>query len=313
MLPGVHSMAFAENEEIPAIERTYRELRAYQLPDEQSSEDREFPQRIRLLQKRFKHQLHDLVADVLNQDADSIARPTADILTAIRARLKSVGLDKRPNPRLSLFSFGHVRDLKVQHPQDHPELLVVGLITDAGWAEEESLYIFQHQAAGWVHVLSAEVNGYSTAWGAQSSYFEYGISSSVPDGSWFVVTCSVNPAMLGPWRRITYSALAPSGNPDRPRILMRNSHSIYFDDELHVCHIKTTVEGFRVRFPLAFSPNEERYTDEYHIAAGTAHRIAERCRTKDLVGRYQPCDTGDRSFAERLEKTYNIIKKHTPE
>jgi hypothetical protein len=107
--------------------------------------------------------------------------------------------------------------------------------------------------------------------------------------------------------------LAPNGNPDHPRILVRNRHSIYFDDELHICGIKTTVAGFRVRFPLAFSPNEERYTAEYHIADGTAHRTATRCRTKNLMGRYQPCDTRDRDFAEQLEKTYNIIKRHTPE
>lgn len=314
MLPDIHSIAFAENQEIPAIERTYRELRAYHLPDDSSSEDIAFPLRIRVLQTRFKHQLRDLVSEVLNnEDSSSIGKSATEIRAAIRERFKATGLATRPNWRLSLFSFGHVVDIRVERPQNHPDLLAIGLITDASWAEEESLYIFSHQTGGWVNVFSAEVNDYLKAGEAQSSYFEYGISPSAPDGSWFVVTCSVNPAPMGSWRRITYSALAPAANPDHPRVLMRKKHSIFFDDEFHICHIQTTVSGFRVRFLLAVLPDEERYTDEYHIIVGKAHRIAARCRTKDLVGRYHPCDTGDRSYADQLEKTYNIIKRHTPQ
>ena len=75
MLLAMSCVAHARKTDIEAIQRTYRELRRYALPDDQTSETREIPPRIRLLQTRFKHQLRDLIAEVLEQDAVSISRP----------------------------------------------------------------------------------------------------------------------------------------------------------------------------------------------------------------------------------------------
>jgi len=255
------SAVLAQKTDIQAIQRTYRELRRYALPDDQTSETREIPPRIRLLQTRFKHQVRDSIAEVLDQDAVSISRPTAEIRTLIRAKFKALGLITPTKKHLSLFNFGHVLDLSIWRPPGHRDFLAVGLVIDASWAEDESLYIFQHQPTGWVDVLAAEVNDYRQAWYAQSSAFNYAISSPARDGSWFLVTASVNPHWASAWQHLTYTVLVPGYDADHPKILVLQRHDIYLENEPY-CYIKTTADGFSIWFPVGFSPAEERYTDE---------------------------------------------------
>jgi len=295
-----------------AVQSTCQELRRYRLPDDPSSETREIPARIRLLQRRFKHQLRDLIAELLNQDADSTSRRTAEIRTLICAKFKALGLTTRTKKNISLFNFGHVLDVSVSRSPAHPDFLAVGIVIDASWAEDESLYIFQRQSSGWVDVLAAEVNDYRYAWYAQSSAFNYAISPSAADGSWFLVTASVNPYGVSAWQHLTYTALFPGHDADHPKMLLRRTHDIYLEDEPY-CHIKTTTDGFRIWFPVGFSPAEERYTDQYRISDGVARRIVVRCRTQDEMGHRVPCDTGNHSYSERLERTYQRIKRQTPQ
>lgn len=312
MVLGTTCGAFPQKEEISSIQRTYHELRRYKLPDDPSSETLEIPGRIRLLQTRFKHQLRDLVAEALDQDAVSISRPPDEIRAMIRARFKVLGLITQTRQHLSLFNFGHVLDISVSRPPAHPDFLAVGLTIDASWAEDESLYIFQHQAGGWMDLLAAEVNDYRYAWYAQSSEFDYAVSPSAADRRWFLVTASVNPHWASAWQHLTYSVLVPGHDADHPKKLLGRRHDIYVTDEPY-CHIKTTTEGFRIWFPVGFSPAEERYTDEYGIGDGVARRISVRCRTRDDLGHVVTCDTSNHSYSERLDGTYRKIKKHWPQ
>jgi len=304
--------AFAERNDILAIQRTYRELRKYALPDDQTSETLEIPARMRVLQTRFKDQLRSLIAEVLDENVGSISKPADGIRPMIRAKFKALGIITRTKEHLPQFSFGHVLDVTVSRPPEHPDFLVVGLVIDASWDEDESLYVFQHQSKGWVDVLSAEVNDYHQVWLAQSSQFKYAVSPPAKDGSWFLVVASVNPHMASAWQHLTYTVLVPGRDPDHPKALVRHRHDIYLEDEPY-CHIKTTEDGFRIWFPVGFSPAEERYTDQYRISNGIARRINVRCRTRDDLGHLVACDTGNHSYAERLEGTYKKIKKHWPQ
>ena len=114
------------------------------------------------------------------------------------------------------------------------------------------------------------------------------------------------------WQHVTYTVLAPGRSADHPRVLVRRTHDIYLENE-PFCHIKATKDGFRVWFPVGFSPAENRYTDEYRISNGTARRIAMNCRTRDDLGHRLACDTRNHSYAERLEDAYKKIKRKWPQ
>src|SRR5215468_962399 len=295
VLLAVSCVALTQKNDVLLIQRTCRELRAYTLPDESTSEDREIPARMRLLQTRFKHQLRDLIVEELNEEAASISRPAPEMRSTIRQRLKALRLITRTKEHLPLFSFGHVLDVSVSRPPGHPDFLAVGLVIDASWDQDQSLYIFQHQSSGWVDVLAAEVNDYRQVYDAQSSRFNFALSPSSADGSWFLVTSSVVPHMASAWQIVTYTALAPGRDADHPKILVRRTHSIYLDreDEGQACRIRTTANGFRVSFRVGVSSeslSDERYSDEYMIANGAAKRIAVRCRTFDRSGKRVACD-----------------------
>ena len=295
LLLGMSCAAAAEETDVRAIQRTYRELRAFDVPDDVDVEDHEIPPRIRLLQTKFKHQARALITSILDHDVDSMSMPPSQISVAIRNRFKSFKLITRTKEHLPFFSFGHVLDVSVSRPPEHPDFLVVGVVVDGGWDEDESLYIFQHQPTGWVNLLAAEVNGYKQVWDAQSVRFNYAVSPTAPDGSWFLVTSSINPHMASAWQLATYTALRPGPDVDHPKILVRRTHSIYLDteDEGQACRIKVTVSGFRVSFRvgvLGESLADERYSDEYRVADGLAKQVAVRCRTRNRFGERVACD-----------------------
>lgn len=276
------------------------------------------PVRVQLLQTEFKHRLRGFISNVLNESGMADGKPQW-IRRVILHGLESLKIfqgfkDYGPN-----YTYGHVLDVMVNRVPGHQDMLAVEVVIDANWDEDESLYIFQRRGIEWRNVLAAEVNGYSEVPDAQSSRFNYAVSPSAPDGSWFLVTSSVNPHKASAWQHVTYTALAPGPDADQPRILVRRTHSIYLggsDDESHACKIKIAEKGFRVSLVLGFwnySPAEERYTDEYSVTNGIASRVAVRCSTRNIIGRRVACSTYDRNYLEDVEKTYQVIKKHTPQ
>ena len=298
LLLGMSCAAAAEETDVRAIQRTYRELRAFDVPDDVDVEDHEIPPRIRLLQTKFKHQARALITSILDHDVDSMSMPPSQIIVAIRNRFKSFKLITRSKEHLPFVSFGHVLHICVSRPPEHPDFLAVALVIDAGWDEDQSLYIFQRQSSGWVNLLAAEVNGYLQVYDAQSSRFNFAVSPAAQDGSWFLVTSSVNPHMASAWQHVTYTALAPTRDADHPKVLMRHTHVIYLagsSDESHACHIKITATSFMVNFSMGWEPGgaDERFIDEYRVANGKARHLAARCLTRNIMGRSAPCDPED--------------------
>ena len=249
------------------------------------------PPRVRYLQTSFKHRLRDFVGNILNeQTLANATRP--QIRRSILQRLKSMGIFEGFKEYGPDYTYGHVLDITVDAVPQHPELLAIGLIVDVNWDEDESLYIFQRQETEWRNILAAEVNDYPTVWDAQSSRFNYAISPPAADGSWFLVTSSVNPHKASAWQHVTYTAWATGPDADHPRVLVRQTHTIYLagsEDESRICRIKATETGFGVWFPVGFSLAEERYSDEYRVSNGTAKRVSVRCRTRNIMGRPVAC------------------------
>jgi len=118
------------------------------------------------------------------------------------------------------------------------------------WGDDSSLYIFRRQGAGWKIALVDEVNWYDSPDESQS-WFRYRISPRGRDGSWLVVTGSVNNHLVSAWQDVTYTAQAPSDDPLRPRLLVRNRQFAYVhnaEDHRFAYRFKVTAESFSVSF-----------------------------------------------------------------
>jgi hypothetical protein len=272
-----------------------RELRAYRVPEDGvSAIDHDIPLRIRILQTRFKHALRGLVSDVLNEDPEIGFESPAKVRLNVLRKFRAMQLMRSAKDQeMVLCTYGHVFDVKVDAAPHHPDMLAIGVIIDVCWDEDESLYIFQSQNSRWVNLLAAEVNGNAQVWGAQSSRFNYAISPTGPDGSWFLVTSSVNPHLASAWQQVTYTALAPGPDAGHPKVLVQRTHLIYLigsDDESHACWLKATATGFRASFTIDASPWAHRYIDEYRVAQGRAVRIRSGCRAASDRGKPTPCE-----------------------
>lgn len=256
------------------------------------------PVRVRLLQTEFKHRLREFISHVLNESGMADGKPQW-IRRVILHGLQSLKIFQGFKEYGPNYTYGHVLDVMVNRVPGHEDMLAVGVVIDANWDEDESLYIFQRRGIEWRNVLAAEVNGYSAVPDAQSSRFNYAVSPSTPDGGWFLVTSSVNPHKASAWQYVTYTALAPGTDADQPRILVRRTHVIYLagsDDESHACHIKATANRFWVSFNMGwdFGGEDKRFIDEYRVADGVAKRVIARCRTRNIMGRRVSCDPEDK-------------------
>ena len=278
------------------ILRTVKELRAFRfsydgitLPEDHY----DVPARVRLLQKRFKHQLCDVITGVLNRDRGPSSSP-GELRSAIRSQLMLLGLLSQSGlGQPPDNTYGHVLDVTVEAVPKQPALLAVGVIIEVYWDEDESLYVFRRSRARWTNVLAAEVNDYSTIIDAQSSRFNYVVSPPAKDGSWFVVTSSVNPHKVSAWQHVTYTALAPGPNAYHPRMLVRRTHTLYVggDDESHACMLHASATGFHVSFigNVMYSAGQY-YNYDYKMTRHTARLIRAECVTTSIItGKDETC------------------------
>jgi len=298
LFPPMLCVAQLISSEVPTaapVLETMKLLRTHTIPDDSPLIKNNISPKLLRLQTLFKHQVRDLIVELLNHDQALSVSPPAQIRAAIRARLKAMRLVTRTKDRMSMCSFGHVLDVMVSTPPGHPDLLALGVVVDLSWTEEQSLYILQRQSPGWVNVLSAEMNDYPHVEYAQSSWFDYVLSPSAADGSWYLVTVSVKPFMASSWQYINYSALAPGPDGDHPRVLVRRRHQIHLitiEDEAHPCKLKVTADWFRVTIPVQWTGLKpiQRYRDEYRLVNGKAQRLYSGCYASTWLGKSIECD-----------------------
>jgi hypothetical protein len=288
-------LAFAQTSNRSEVLGTVKELRAFRFSYQEGvlPEDHDdVPPRIRFLQKRFKHQLCDLITGILNMDRGS-ASPD-EFRSAIHFQLMNLGiLSPSGMEELPNYTYGHVLGVTVEAVPQQPKLLAVGVIIDAYWDRDESLYIFRRSSTEWTNTLAAEVNDYSTIIAAQSSRFNYVVSPPATDGSWFVVTSSVNPHKVSAWQHVTYTALAPGPDAYHPRMLVRRTHTLYVggDDESRACMLNAKATGFRVSFvgDVMYSAGQY-YNYDYKVTGRTARLIRAECVTTSIVtGKNEAC------------------------
>ncbi len=249
------------------------------------------PKPVRAKLTRLKHDLRDRIVAAMEQDADAEARPDA-IKEAITLRFKKDGLTE--HGREDYLRYARRFRVHAAEPPGHPELRTVILEIGIPVGYDSSLYIFSRRASGWGLVLSSEVNGYASVQEAQA-FFGYKVSPSAADGSWFVVTGSVNNYAVSAWQGLTYTAQVPSDDPERPRVMVREHHKICLFDFLghedKAFELAPSVGEFRVSFPHEFAHEHgiAWVVDRFRIEDGRARKISRECHFNRARGRRIRC------------------------
>lgn len=264
-------------EDANPLARVAGALRATRIDD-----DHKVPVQIRRQLTEFKHRLRDLVSERLNQDSALGSRPPASIRADLVERIKENRVSFLAGDEEKLYeTLGQVVDLKVNVPAGHPDLLGVTIEVAASLGRDASLYVYQHRADGWVNILSAEETGYKSVFDAPSS-FRYVVSPPAPDGSWFLLTASINPHAASAWQQIRYKVLTAGSDADHPRVLMRRHHTIYLGglsedvkDESQAYDLGATPAGFYIRFSGDAGPVT---TYAYRLRGGTVTPVPDPVR-----------------------------------
>jgi hypothetical protein len=113
-------------------------------------------------------------------------------------------------------------------------------------ATDAMLMVFAYHSGIWSEVLRWEAKPYEKISGAFSS-FQYKISPMREDGSWYVVDTRVPGWCSSTWSVIDYEMLRAGEAPDRPRILLAKSESMWWGSE-DFGHIKVNPTDFEVRY-----------------------------------------------------------------
>ena len=248
------------------------------------------PKSVALLLTRVKHAMRDQIVKAMAQDVDGAATSEA-MQAAITRRFAQAGLKIRRDDD-GLY-FGRVFLTRPAEVPGHPELRAVTLVIGIPWGDDTSLYIFSRRPSGWELILSSEVNGYTRVYRAQSR-LRYAVSPPAADGSWFVVTGSINNHFASNWQQITYAALSPGEGPEHPRILARGQHGIFlgYEDEQEAYQLAVKADGFRISMSFdtaADRPGAMWETVGYGIADGMAQRQPRVCRLNGPRGKAIPC------------------------
>ncbi len=197
--------------------------------------DTNIPQTAKLLLTSLKHQLRDLMTNLLH-DEERDASTQQLIATVIGdLRLSGVTVKERvcitgDDPYINGYDWGEIDGIDVRRPRSCSDLIAVTTTIGIPYGKDASLYLFEYEDRDWKLILADEANDYDSILGAQSS-FEFGVSWPDERGSFFVVTASVNPWHTSNWQGITYRVLRPGTSAYQPRVLFSRKQSIWLGDE----------------------------------------------------------------------------------
>jgi len=249
------------------------------------------PKSVAALLTRVKHAMRDQIVEAMEHDVD--AAVTAEAMqAAVARRFAQAGLKIRRDDD-GLY-FGRVFLTRSAEVSGHPYLRAVTLVIGIPTGDDTSLYLFSRGPSGWKLVLSSEFNGYRRVDRAQSG-LRYAVSPPAADGSWFVVTSSINNHVASSWQQVTYAALSPGDDPEHPRTLAWGHHGIFlagYEDEQKAYQLGVEAEGFSISLPFDFAadrPGAMWATVGYGITSGVAQRRTRVCRLKGPRGRVIPC------------------------
>ena len=224
-------------EQKPApIKQTVDSLRLIKVD---SVEYNNIPPAAKALLTTLKHQLRDLIYTRVN---DKLFQANPDeLLALVLSDLKNLGVTvEEPEDvvvdkdYLDSYIYGDIYRIAIEHPKDHPHLLVATTTVGICCGTDTSLYVFQNDGTRWDLTLAQEANDYDDVSGAQGR-FQYGISSPDTQNNFFVVAANVNPWCTSNWQSLRFKVLRPGQTAYEPRVLLSEERTIYlgagFEDE----------------------------------------------------------------------------------
>lgn len=208
--------------QVKSISQTIRDLRkAWQINEDPSvPDDPRIRPAARILLKKLKHQLRDLILDTFNARGHRIGSPER-LKSDLLAKLKRNGITAG-----SLGGRGTIADIGIHRPDKHPNLLAVTTTLEILCGNDTSLYLAKRRGTRWELILALESNDYKEISGAQGS-FEYAISPPDRKGDFFVVTVDINPWCTSFWQAIRYKVFRVGSQPYRPKRIMSRKEGVY--------------------------------------------------------------------------------------
>ena len=195
-----------------------RQLREIGMPNAEHPEAGP-PSKVPGLLKKLNSELRALIIEALNDKTP----PTPVSEDEIFDRLRAAGWEEIPSQKWN--AYGEIRDINFDRQIDYdytPGILVVStqLWVPCGSDDPDStIYVFQGIKRTWDLVLATDSDFDWTGWKKQSG-MEYALSPPNSTGKWFLVVGTVPPLCRRTDPMIRYRALRPTGNPDKPMVLV---------------------------------------------------------------------------------------------
>jgi hypothetical protein len=256
-----------------SIAETLKRLRAIKTDDFTT----EVPPVAKTLLVQLKHQLRDLVLDLLNT-------PSGQRLSAGGLRAKAVSrlgamgvrIGAPRTDRFYQYLYGDIIDLKLDRLPQHPDLLALTTAVSIRCGEDNSFYLFRRQGASWSVLLADEADNYKEISGGQGQ-FGYAVAPPDARGQFFVVTVNINPWCSSNWQSIRYKVLRPGADAEHPRVVMRGEEGIFLGVEPRYA-LSVKRDGLTLTFTgeqhLDGGLLTRRYIENFTVDETSAKRIA---------------------------------------
>ena len=206
----------------------------------------------------LKHQLRDVVLNVLNSVSPEPACP--DVARSIAlSSLASQGVKVEQPDCDSVvqptdeheYAYGDIHEIAVRRPTSDPDLLAITTTLGVCCGEDTSLYLVRRLGPRWALVITEEADGYTEVSGALGN-FEYYIAEPDAEGNFFLVTANITPWCSSNWQELRYKVTRPGAGAQGQRILMTAKDVVYLQDD-PIFKLSGGPTGFSLRFQAEYS------------------------------------------------------------
>ena len=202
------------------------------------SMDPRIPPAAKPLLTRLKHELRDLIIDIINAPDNQQETPQ-HLRAMILAHLENEGVTVKEPPEeidaeeyfSNPYVYGDIHSIKIEQPVGHPEMLAATTTLGVCCGSDSSLYLFEKKGNQWALGLAQEANDYDEVNGAQGR-FSYAVSPTDARNHFFVVTANVNPWCTSNWQSLRYKVLRIGSDAYRPHVILNDRDTIFLGEEL---------------------------------------------------------------------------------
>ncbi len=210
------------------------------------------PLAARVLLANAKAELRDLATALLRDQPADAKLAAANVQRAMTDALKAAGALEACDTQ-----YGSLEEPKVSSAGDDLVAVVVVLAIPCG--DDDSLFLFRHDADGWHLVLDRERNDYETVAGGAGG-LEYRVSAPDEHGSRLVLVSDINPWCSSMWQSIRWEVVRLNRGWRDPEQVASGRDTIYLDTDLT---LEVTPDTFGLDF-TGSSIDPGRVKRDYH-------------------------------------------------